>query len=84
MNLLLVAVAFASLAADQGGQVGNAELSAGASELTQGNRAAPEGPSAEGTDANGERRLCRRVVISGTHRYRRVCLTAEQWRQQAD
>jgi hypothetical protein len=84
MSLMLVAVAFASFSAAQTGQVGNPGLSPGASELAQGDRSAPEGSSAPGVSASGERLICRRITVSGTHRYRRVCLTAAQWRQQAD
>jgi len=79
MSLMIVAVAFASLSAVQGDSASNP------AELTSANREGPQGANnTEGVEANGERRICRRMTVSGTHRYRRVCLTAEQWRQQAD
>ena len=37
--------------------------------------------TAEGTQGEGERRICRRIVASRSHRYQRVCLTAEEWRR---
>jgi len=82
MTLMLVAVAFASLStsqADPGGSLGSG------ADLTAQNREAPVGTNnTEGTEANGERRICRRIPTSGSHRYQRVCLTSEQWRRQDD
>ena len=79
MSLMLVAVAFASLSTAQA-QDGSL---AGGAELTIQNREAPQGAgNGEGSEANAERRICRRIPTSGSHRYQRVCLTAEQWRQQ--
>jgi Tfp pilus assembly protein PilV len=77
MSLMLVSVAFLSFSAFQ------AEPSANGSGagLASDNRAAPQGTNnTEGTEANGERRICRRITATRTHRYQRVCMTAEQWR----
>lgn len=80
MSLMLVAVAFASLSASQASEAGS--LGSGADSSSQ-TREAPQGAgNGEGSDASGERRICRRIPTSGSHRYQRVCLTAEQWRQQ--
>ncbi|HYJ51590.1 MAG TPA: hypothetical protein VEW04_00295 [Allosphingosinicella sp.] len=78
MSLMLVSVAFLSFSAFQ------AEPGAGGSGagLASENREVAQGTNnAEGTEANGERRICRRITTSSTHQYRRVCMTAEQWRQ---
>jgi Tfp pilus assembly protein PilV len=78
MSLMLVSVAFLSFSAFQ------AEQSPGGSGagLASENREAAQGTNnTEGTEANGERRICRRITATRTHQYRRVCLTAEQWRQ---
>lgn len=77
MSLMLVSVAFLSFSALQG------EPSAGGSGagLASENREAAQGTNnTEGTEANGERRICRRITQTRTHQYRRVCMTAEQWR----
>jgi len=53
--------------------------------LSVDNREQAEGANnGEGTDANGERRICRRIPASRTHMYRRVCMTARQWRDYDD
>ena len=78
MSLMLVSVAFLSFSAFQ------AEPSASGSGagLASENREAAQGTNnSEGTEANGERRICRRITATRTHQYRRVCMTAEQWRQ---
>jgi hypothetical protein len=77
MSFMLVSVAFLSFSAFQADQ-GQAGSGAG---LSSENREAPQNAdTGEGTDANGERRICRRITTSSTHQYRRVCLTARQWR----
>lgn len=41
----------------------------------------PEGSSEAGTNANGERRICRRIESTGSRTAaRRVCMTAPEWR----
>lgn len=84
MNLMIVAVAFASFSAVQ---ADSNLTSSGISEMvTPATRAeAPQTPTATAADVNqegAERSVCRRIVTSGSHRARRVCMTAEQWRQQ--
>ena len=81
MNMMLVAVAFAAFSA---AQAGTGDMSPATSDLPQSNRTAPEGSATPGVSATGERLICRRITVSGTHRYRRVCLTAAEWRRQAD
>ncbi|HEV2817452.1 MAG TPA: hypothetical protein VGW40_09570 [Allosphingosinicella sp.] len=82
MSFMLVSVAFLSFSAVQADQSGATQSGAG---LAAENRAQPEGANnTEGTEANGERRICRRVPTSSTHMYRRVCLTARQWREADD
>jgi len=84
MSFMIVAVAFASLSTAQASDAGTGAYSASGAELSGANREEPRSNAGEGVEANGERRICRRLVESGSHRYRRVCLTAEQWRQQDD
>lgn len=82
MNFGLVAVAL--LFSAQMSDGGTAALTPGTSELAT-NREAPQGANnSEGVDANGERRICRRITASRTHQYRRVCMTARQWREYND
>ena len=77
MSLMLVSVAFLSFSAFQAEPSANGSGAGLAGE----NRAAPQGANnTEGTEANGERRICRRITTSGTHRYQRVCMTAREWR----
>ena len=79
MSFLLAAFAFASFSAVQADQAGATGSGAG---LAADNREQAEGSNnGEGSDANGERRICRRMTTSSTHQYRRVCMTARQWRQ---
>lgn len=76
MNFAIVAVAllFSAQPADTG--------TATPSDLTAANRDQPQGANnTEGVDANGERRICRRIPTSRTHMYRRVCMTAAEWRR---
>lgn len=80
MSLMLVAVAFASFSAAQASEAGS--LGSGAELNSQTREASQGAANGEGADANGERRICRRIPTSGSHRYQRICLTAEQWRQQ--
>lgn len=49
--------------------------------LGGGNSAQPEGSSESGTDANGERRTCRRIPVESSSRMslRRVCMTRAEW-----
>jgi hypothetical protein len=82
MSFLLAAFAFASFSTVQADQAGTTGSGAA---LSADNREQAEGTNnTEGTDANGERRICRRITTSSTHQYRRVCLTARQWRQLDD
>lgn len=47
-----------------------------------GSASRPQAESAPaGTAQEGDRRICRRIVTSRSHRYQRVCLTAEEWRR---
>lgn len=81
MNFALVTVAllFSAQMSDGAAAMPNA------GELSAANREAPQGgDNGEGVDANGERRICRRLTVSSSHRYRRVCLTARQWRAYDD
>ena len=81
MNFLIVSVALLLAGQD----TGTAAYTPSGSELAGNNRDAPEGTNnTEGVDANGERRICRRITTSSTHQYRRVCMTARQWRQYDD
>ena len=81
MSLMLFSVAFLSFSAFQTEPSATGSGAGLASE----NREAPQGDNnGEGTDANGERRICRRITTSSTHQYRRVCLTARQWREYED
>ena len=78
MNFVLVTVALIAFQLADGGVPTDGT---NAAELSAGNRDEPQGASnGEGTEANGERRICRRIPTSRTHMYRRVCLTARQWR----
>ena len=81
MNLMLVAVAFASLSAVQADQAPS-----GASEPGSGpaRNAATTVPAPANEQPAAERQICRRLVVSGSNRPRRLCMTAEQWRQQED
>jgi hypothetical protein len=81
MSVLLAAIALASFSNVQG-QSGPSDMGSGRD--LQNGREAPAGTAGEGNEANGERRICRRIPTSRSHMYRRVCLTAEQWRQQQD
>jgi len=82
MSFMLVSVAFLAFSAVQADQGAATQSGAG---LATENRAQPEGTNnTEGTEANGERRICRRMTTSSTHQYRRVCMTARQWRQYND
>jgi Tfp pilus assembly protein PilV len=77
MSLTLVSIAFLSFSAFQTEPSANGSGAGLASE----NRATAQGTNnTEGTEANGERRICRRITATRTHQYRRVCMTAEQWR----
>ena len=79
MSFMLVSVAFLSCAAFQADQGAASGSGAG---LAGDNREQAESASTgEGVDANGERRICRRIPTTRTHQYRRVCLTARQWRE---
>ncbi len=80
MSLMLVAVAFASFSASQASEA--VSLGSGAEMSGQTREASQAAANGEGSEANGERRICRRIPTSGSHRYQRVCMTAEQWRQQ--
>jgi hypothetical protein len=83
MNFAIVTVAL--LFSAQTTDTGTAAYSPNAAELSATNRNQPEGANnTEGTEANGERRICRRLTTSSTHQYRRVCMTARQWRQYND
>jgi len=83
MNLMIVAVAFVSFSA-----VGNDHglTSTGVNEIASPAAReappAPPAPPANASQASAERLVCRRLVTSGSNRARRVCMTAEQWRQQ--
>lgn len=82
MNLMIVAVAFVSFSA-----VGNDGLTAsGINEIASpAAREAPPAPPASpanASQAGADRLVCRRLITSGSNRARRVCMTAEQWRQQ--
>jgi len=107
MNLLLVAVAFASFSAvqddprvsplDTGGSFSSqpretpdapsaesapaARESSSSADTTGATGAGAASQAPEGAATPGERQICRRIPISGTHRYRRVCQTADQWRR---
>lgn len=49
------------------------------------NRAVPKSRDASGErTADGERRICRRLVVTGSNRPQRVCLSREQWRDLSD
>jgi hypothetical protein len=79
MSFVLAAIAFASFSTVQADQAGATASGAG---LGADNREQAEGANnTEGSEANGERRICRRMTTSSTHQYRRVCMTARQWRQ---
>ena len=81
MHLALVTVAFLFSAQMSDG----AAAMPNAGELGAANREGPQGTdNTEGVDANGERRICRRITATRTHQYRRVCLTARQWRAYDD
>ena len=44
----------------------------------------PEGSQTGGVDANGERRICRRLADTASRMSsRRVCMTAREWREHA-
>ncbi len=45
---------------------------------------APAGSTPASPTAEGDRRICRRIVVSRSHRYQRVCLTAEEWRRMGE
>ena len=78
MSFMLVSVAFLSFSAIQADQGPSSGSGAG---LASDNREQAEGTNNnEGVEANGERRICRRITTTRTHQYRRVCLTARQWR----
>lgn len=81
MNLMLVAVAFASLSAIPADQ---APSGVSENESGRARNEAPASPSTANNQAASERPVCRRIVVSGSNRSRRVCMTAEQWRQQGE
>jgi hypothetical protein len=70
LALLMAAPAFAQPHAGSGGQ------------LSTGPNEGPQGSSEAGVDANGDRRICRRVENGSSSRMttRRVCMTAREWR----
>ena len=78
-------VAFASLVlmtSPAFAQSGSTSVSGSAGELaTQGDT--PESTGHAGQNADGERRICRRVETGSQSRMtsRRVCRTAEEWRE---
>ena len=79
-----VFVAFASvalLATPAFAQGGSGSVSGSAGELATQNET-PESTGQAGQNADGERRICRRVETGSQSRmtYRRVCRTAEEWR----
>jgi len=79
-----VFVAFASvalLATPAFAQGSNGAVSGSAGELSTQNDT-PESTGQAGQNADGERRICRRVETGSQSRmtYRRVCRTAEEWR----
>jgi len=80
MSVVLLTIAFASVSSFQ---PGGADMGSGA-DLRSERRDIPQSDASEGVDVNGERRICRRIVVSGSHRYRRVCMTAEEWRRHSD
>jgi hypothetical protein len=80
MNLMFVAVAFASLSAAPADQAPSAATNESGSARTE----ASTSSSGANGQAAGERRVCRNIVVSGSNRPRRVCMTAAQWRQQED
>ena len=69
---------FASPALAQGG---SGTVSGSAGELAQGD--VPESTGQAGQNANGERRICRRIETDSSTRRasRRVCRTAQEWRE---
>lgn len=78
MTLMFVAVALASLSpADQAPSAATNESGSARTEASN------SSATANG-QAAGERRVCRNIVVSGSNRPRRVCMTADQWRQQED
>lgn len=80
-----VLVAFASLvliASPALAQGGSGSVSGSAGELATQN-GTPESTGNGGQGADGERRICRRIETGSQSRmtYRRVCRTAEEWRE---
>lgn len=80
-------VAFASLAllgspAPAQTGTGTGTISGSGGELTTQNDT-PESTGHAGQNADGERRICRRVETGSQSRmsYRRVCRTAQEWRE---
>jgi hypothetical protein len=75
MNFVLATVAFLALQAATSGYTG-------AAELTDANRDEPQATtSGPGVNANGERRICRRLETTRSHMQRRLCMTAREWRE---
>jgi hypothetical protein len=85
MNFTIVAVAFLSLSSPQASDGGAAPASPASPELSgTGGQGQQSGGATQTDPQTGERLQCRRVSESGTHRYRRVCMTAAQWRNYED
>ncbi|MFN3726978.1 MAG: hypothetical protein ACK4SZ_11810 [Allosphingosinicella sp.] len=78
MRLAVVALS-ALLVASPAYAIGQSSTTGGAS--VRSSNEGPQGPSEAGTNANGERRICRRIESSANRTSaRRVCLTAREWR----
>ena len=78
-------VAFSSLfliASPAFAQGGSGSVSGSAGELATQN-GTPESTGNSGQGADGERRICRRIETGSQSRmtYRRVCRTAQEWRE---
>ena len=81
MKMFVALASVALVASPAFAQGGSGSVSGSAGELaTQGET--PESTGQAGTNADGERRICRRVETGSQSRmtYRRVCRTAEEWR----
>lgn len=82
MKLIVALISSALVAAPAFAQTSGGVMSGSGAELSE-SRDTPESTSDAGTaEADGERRICRRVETGSSSRMstRRVCKTAEEWR----
>ena len=82
MKMFVAFASLALLASPALAQTGTGTISGSGGELATQNDT-PESTGHAGQNADGERRICRRVETGSQSRmtYRRVCRTAQEWRE---